>query len=76
MLGLELGLGDALCFGADFFYWKATTDMGRIPFYHPEHEHAGKYQEVLDSFGPALGEEEKQALAYRNALEFLQRHLG
>ncbi len=74
--GLELGLGDALCFGADFFYWKATVDMGRIPFYHPEHEHAGKYQEVLDAFGPALGEEEKQALAYRNALEYLQRLLG
>jgi microsomal dipeptidase-like Zn-dependent dipeptidase len=71
--GYELGLGEGLCFGADFFYWKNSLDQGRLPFYHPAHEHAGKYQEVLASFGSDFGQEDKQALAYGNALRFLER---
>lgn len=71
--GFELGLGDALCFGADFFYWKAAVDVGRIPFYHPEHEHAGKYKEVLASLSPDIGKGEKKALAFGNAVEFFRR---
>ena len=71
--GHELGGGDGLCFGADFFYWKGSLDQGRAPFYHAAHEHAGKYQEILSSFGPDLGQKEKQALAYGNALRFLDR---
>ena len=71
--GFEIGVGDGLCFGADFFYWKNTLDQGRIPFYHSGHEHAGRYQKILSSFGPDLGQGDKQALAYGNALRFLDR---
>lgn len=71
--GHEIGVGDGLCFGADFFYWKNSLDQGRIPFFHTQHEDAGKYQELLSSFGPELGQVEKQALAYGNALRFLNR---
>jgi membrane dipeptidase len=71
--GHEIGVGDGLCFGADFFYWKNSLDQGRIPFFHAQHEDAGKYQELLSSFGPELGQGEKQALAYGNALRFLNR---
>ena len=71
--GHELGVGGALCFGADFFYWKNSLDQGRLPFYHPAHENAGKYQEILSSFGPDIGDEEKRAIAYGNALRFLER---
>ncbi len=71
--GYELGAGDSLCFGADFFYWKGSLDQGRVPFYHPAHEHAGKYQEILRSLGSEIGQAEKSALAYGNALRFLDR---
>ncbi len=71
--GYELGIGEGLCFGADFFYWKGSSDQGRVPFYHPAHEHAGKYQEILNSFGLDLGREERKALACGNALRFLNR---
>lgn len=74
--GYKIGAGNALCFGADFFYWKNSLDQGRLPFYHPEHENAGKYQEIIGSFGPDIGEEEKRALAYGNALRFLDRLWG
>jgi membrane dipeptidase len=73
LYGHEHGLGDGLCFGADFFYWKDSIAQGRVPFYHSAHEHAGKYQEILSSFGSKLGQEENQALAYGNALRFLDR---
>jgi microsomal dipeptidase-like Zn-dependent dipeptidase len=76
LYGYELGLGDALCFGADFFYWKNSLDQGRVPFYHPSHENAGKYQEILASFSSDIGQEEKQALAYGTALKFLDRLWG
>jgi len=73
LYGYELGFSDAMCFGADFFYWKNSLDQGRVPFYHPAHENAGKYQEILASFGPDIGQDEKQARAYGNALKFLDR---
>lgn len=73
LYGHEIGVGDGLCFGADFFYWKNSLDQGRIPFYHAEHEDASKYQEILASFGSDIGRDEKQALAYGNALRFLDR---
>ena len=47
MHGLELGGENALCFGADYFYTKSHPDKSRIPFYFAEHEHAGKYQEII-----------------------------
>jgi len=73
LYGHDLGVGEALCFGADFFYWKNSLDQGRIPFYHAAHEDASKYQEILNSFGPELGPVEKKALAFGNALRFLDR---
>jgi microsomal dipeptidase-like Zn-dependent dipeptidase len=74
--GFDKGYGEAICFGADYFYWKNTLDQGRLPFYHPEHENAGKYQEVLRSLGPDFGTDEKKALAHGNALRFLNRLWG
>ena len=71
--GYDIGAGDNLCFGADFFYWKGSLDQGRVPFYHPAHEHAGKYQEILSSLGPDFGQDEKKALACGNAMRFLNR---
>ncbi len=76
LYGFELGCGQGLCFGADFFYWKDSLDQGRIPFYHPEHENAGEYQEILDSIGTELDEGDKEALANKNAMRFLAGVLG
>jgi microsomal dipeptidase-like Zn-dependent dipeptidase len=73
LYGHENGLGAGLCFGADFFYWKGALDQGRVPFYHPEHENAARYQAVLNSLGMSLGRQELEALAFGNALRFLRR---
>jgi microsomal dipeptidase-like Zn-dependent dipeptidase len=71
--GIELGAQDALCFGADFFYTKNHPDQSRVPFFFKEHENAGKYQQILQSLEPALQPSQVEALAFGNAMNFLQR---
>ncbi len=71
--GFELGGKDVMCFGADYFPWKLHMDKERAPFFFQEHEHAGKYQEILQSLEGFLSPEETNALAYANALGFIQR---
>jgi len=71
--GYEIGGWDALCFGADFFYTKTHPDRSRVPFYFAEHEHAGKYQDILRSLPGVLDSAQRQALAHGNATRFLQR---
>lgn len=73
--GFEMGAKDALCFGADFFCWKYHPDKSRIPFFFKEHEHAGKYQEILRQLNGILNGEEQKALAFRNVTNFIQRNL-
>jgi microsomal dipeptidase-like Zn-dependent dipeptidase len=74
--GFECGAQEALCFGGDFFYWRSHPDPSRIPFFFDEHAHAGKYQEILRSLGGVLGASELSALAYGNALRFLEQWWG
>jgi len=71
--GHEIGGRDALCFGADFFCTKTHPDQSRVPFYFAEHEHAGKYQDILRSLAGVLDSAQRQALAHINATRFLQR---
>ena len=73
LYGLELGAQDALCFGADFFHTESHPDQSRVPFFFKEHEHAGKYQQILQSLESVLGPSQVEALAFRNAADFLQR---
>ncbi len=69
--GFEIGAQDALCFGADFFCTKSHPDPTRIPFYHPGHEHAGKYHEILRSMD-WLDDRARKALASDNVKRFIQ----
>ena len=71
--GFELGAEDALCFGADYYYWKSHPDKNRIPFFFKEHEHAGKYQEILKNLDSILSKDEQRALAYMNVMNFFHR---
>ncbi|MHC4945513.1 MAG: DUF2238 domain-containing protein, partial [Planctomycetota bacterium] len=71
--GLELGARDALCFGSDYFCIKSHPDTSRMPFFFEEHEDAGRFPSILRSLNDLLDKDGLIALAYRNALEFLER---
>jgi microsomal dipeptidase-like Zn-dependent dipeptidase len=73
LYGFELGGSEAVCFGADFFHWQAHADEKRIPYYFPDHENAGKYQEILHSLQGRLGFEQLNDLAFNNVFEYIKR---
>jgi len=71
--GFQQGFGQSLCFGADFF---STLDYPRpesLPCFFPEHEHAGRYPELLAGLAADLDPGQLAALAYGNVLEFCRR---
>jgi microsomal dipeptidase-like Zn-dependent dipeptidase len=71
--GIEIGGRDALCFGADFFYTKSHPDQSLAPFFFKEYEYAGNYQAILQSLEHLLETDHVEALAFGNAMNFLQR---
>ncbi|AKD02559.1 membrane dipeptidase [Pontibacter korlensis] len=72
--GLGKGAEDALCFGADYFYYADETDQSRYPFYYKEHEHAGNsYTYILNQLQSQLSNEQLQKIAYQNAHRFIER---
>jgi microsomal dipeptidase-like Zn-dependent dipeptidase len=72
---LELGGGDALAFGADFFAPRQLPVPREIPFFFTEHEHAGRYPPVLRDLHDLLGDAGLAALAHGNVERFLRRVL-
>ncbi|MFH1843477.1 MAG: membrane dipeptidase [bacterium] len=74
--GFETGAGQNLCFGADFFYTRDYPRPDAQPCFYPEHEHAGRYPELLAALAPELDPERLAALAYGNVLEFCRRFWG
>jgi len=73
LYGIEIGAQEALCFGADFFHTDSHPDRSRVPFFFKEHEHAGKYQQILRSLEHMLTPNQVEGLAFGNAMSFLQR---
>lgn len=74
MYGIEQGAGDALAFGADFFYTKDHPDKTRVPFYFPEHENATKYTQIVSHLhAQGVAEEQLRKLCYENAYGFISR---
>jgi microsomal dipeptidase-like Zn-dependent dipeptidase len=74
--GLELGGEKTLCFGADYFDVASHPDQSRAPFYFEEHQHAGKYQQILDGMAGELSPEQIKRIAHGNALAFIRRLCG
>lgn len=71
LYGFELGAGEQMCFGADFFYTKDFPDKSRHPFYFPLVENASKYPSILDRLAENLHQTQLEKLAYKNAKRFL-----
>jgi microsomal dipeptidase-like Zn-dependent dipeptidase len=71
--GMRLGGDNALCFGADFFFTAGHPDRSREPFFFAEHEHAGRYPEILHGLESAFGRAAVERIAWRNALAFIER---
>lgn len=74
--GWDLGGAKSLAFGADFFYTLDMPDKSRIPFFFKEHEDASKYPNLLSQLkNRGIHEDQISGLAYKNALEFIQRNI-
>jgi membrane dipeptidase len=71
--GLELGGEDVLALGADYFCTATHPDPSRRPFFFSEHEHAGKYQTILDTLANELDTGILKKIARDNAMRFIDR---
>ena len=72
MYGIEHGAEDLLSFGADFFYTRSHPDQSRVPFYFQEHEHAGKYPQLLAQLADrGLSQAQLRKLSFENAFRFM-----
>ncbi|WP_299822436.1 membrane dipeptidase [uncultured Pontibacter sp.] len=72
--GLNMGAQNALCFGADYFYFADHPDPARFPFYYSEHEHAGtSYNFILEKLKHTLPQQQLEKIAYGNAQQFIER---
>ncbi|WP_338088608.1 dipeptidase [Pontibacter litorisediminis] len=72
--GFNQGAEDAICFGADYFYFADEQDQSRYPFYYPEHAQANSsYAYVLGRLQEQFTKEQLQKLAYGNAQRFIER---
>ncbi len=73
LYGFEIAGEQAICFGADYFYTKWHPDKSRVPFFFSEHEHAGRYPQILALLDEDLSRTQQKDLAYRNACCFFDR---
>lgn len=74
LYGFENGAEDAICFGADYFYFADSPDLDRFPFYYPAHAHAGQsYTHILDKLHKSLTTAQLEKLTHRNAQNFIER---
>ena len=75
--GLSRGAQDAICFGADYFYFADCADPSRFPFYHKAHEEAAtSYGYILNRLQQELPHDQLARLAYQNAARFIERIWG
>jgi membrane dipeptidase len=68
--GFEIGAGEQMCFGADFFHTKNFPDKSRLPFYFPNVANAGKYPTILEKLSENLSQDQLEKLAYKNCQRF------
>ncbi len=74
LYGFEHGAEDAICFGADYFYFADSPDLDRFPYYHPAHAHAGiSYAHVLKNLQKHLTPTQLDKLTHLNAQHFIER---
>ncbi|NEM96618.1 peptidase [Pontibacter sp. BT327] len=72
--GFANGAENNICFGADYFYTADEKDASRLPFYFPDLLHAGvSYSYILNRLRERLNVNQLEQLAYRNALQFVER---
>ncbi len=73
LYGFKHGAGDAIAFGADYFYTSDNPDPSRIPYYFKEHEQAGlSYAYVLDRLRHELTPTQLSKITHGNAQRFIQ----
>lgn len=71
--GLEIGAQNAICYGADYYYYKNLPDQSRIPYYFKEHENAGCYQQINTVLEKQFGTEICNNISHKNVTDFLTR---
>jgi microsomal dipeptidase-like Zn-dependent dipeptidase len=71
--GFEQGAGHCMAMGADFFATREYGNTHGVPFFYEEHQDASCYPGILNSVSDTLGVAELKALAYENAVRFMQQ---
>lgn len=70
----EIGAENALAFGADFFDETMLNQPDRMPYFHPEHQNASKYPEILKEMrGIKVPSSMVAKIADKNVTEYLAR---
>lgn len=68
-----------LAFGADFFPVETLKDLfppERLPIFHPEHQNASVYPQILAEVREYLNEKELASFAWQNAEGWIRKRLG
>ena len=74
LYGFDNGAEDAICFGADYFYFADCPDLDSFPFYQPAYAHAGiSYAHILENLQARLSPAQLEKLTHRNAQQFIER---
>lgn len=72
--GRDLGAENNLAFGADFFYTKDFPDTSRLPIFHPQHQNASSYPDLIDQlFHTGWNRDQVEKMAWVNVKRFIQR---
>ncbi len=75
--GFSVGGAEHMGFGADFFYIHDFHDPSRYPLYHPEHQNASVYPQLLEMWsrkGIITDDKKQKDIAFQNVANFLSRN--
>lgn len=71
--GINLGAKDCICFGADYNYTLDRSDQDRKPFFFKEQESASTYPSILENISQRISPDIAEAIANRNAIDYIRR---
>ena len=71
--GIQLGGGNSICFGADYFSTDSHPDRSRIPFYFKEHENASHYPSIIQQISEQVSPNSIEKISYSNVMDYLTK---
>ncbi|MDW3651551.1 MAG: membrane dipeptidase [Bacteroidia bacterium] len=70
----EIGAGEHLAFGADYFDERMIPDQERRPFFYPQHKNASKFPAILEEMKEkGFSQDQLEKISHKNAEDFIRR---